>query len=58
MRKMLDSSNTVCSVAFSDRADARSRPNGFSTTIRAPDVHPALPSPLATVSNMAGGMAR
>src|SRR5207248_2186826 len=35
MRKMRDSSKAPCSVAFSARAEARSRPNGFSTTTRA-----------------------
>ena len=41
MRKMRDSGSARCSVAFSARADARSRPNGFSTTTRAPSVQPA-----------------
>ena len=36
MRKIAASGNDSCSVAFSSRADARSRPNGFSTTRRAP----------------------
>ena len=44
MRKMSDSSKTLCSVAFSARADARSRPNGFSRTTRAPRAQPLSPS--------------
>src|SRR5437773_1878202 len=36
MRKMRDSSKTSCSVLLRACAEARSRPNGFSTTTRAP----------------------
>ena len=36
MRKMCVPSNTACRVWFSARADARSRPNGFSTTTARP----------------------
>ncbi len=57
MRKMRDSSNTACRVWFSSRADARSRPNGFSTTTP-PSEAPIRPSPCTTVSNRLGGIAR
>ena len=36
MRKIASSGKTARSVAFSERADSRSRPNGFSMTTRAP----------------------
>ena len=42
MRKIADSVNTSCRSRFSSCAEARSRPNGFSTTTRAPRVSPAL----------------
>ena len=47
-----------CSVALSSRADARSRPNGFSMIRRAPLLSPTSASPPATHSNIDGGMAR
>ena len=41
------------------RADARSRPNGFSTTTRAPRAqHPASARCSTTTGNIAGGIAR
>ena len=58
MRKMSGSSKDACSVAVSARALARSRPNGFSTTIRALRAHPEAPSPRITGSNIVGGTAR
>jgi hypothetical protein len=45
-------------VRLSARADARSRPNGFSTTMRAPSAQPELPSPSITDGNALGGIAR
>jgi hypothetical protein len=36
MRKIAISGKYMCSDAFSSRADFTSRPNGFSTTSRAP----------------------
>ena len=58
MRKMRDSSKAPCSVAFSARAEARSRPNGFSTTTRALRAQLDRPSPPTTVSNRLEGMAK
>jgi hypothetical protein len=58
MRKMLDSGKCACSVWLSARADARSRPKGFSTTMRAPAMLPVALRCSATVANMLGGMAR
>src|SRR5712692_3842430 len=55
MRKMRDSSKTSCSVLLRACAEARSRPNGFSTTTRASRAEPDRPSPLTTVSNRLGG---
>ena len=40
MRKIDDSGNTLCSVSFSARADARSWPNGFSMMTRASCAQP------------------
>ena len=45
-------------TALSARAEARSWPNGFSTTTRAPCVQPAAASCSTTVANSAGGIAR
>ncbi len=58
MRKIADSGNTACSVRLSARAEARSRPNGFSTTIRAPSAQPACCRFFATTPNRLGGIAR
>ena len=58
IRKIESSGNTARATALSSRADARSRPNGFSTMTRAPSARPAAPSPWITVSNRDGGMAR
>ena len=57
MRKMRSSGNTACSVAFNSRALARSRPNGFSTTMRPRSFRPTDASDVATAGNMPGGMA-
>ena len=46
MRKIADSSKPSCSVLLSARAEARSRPNGFSTTSRAPLAQPDLARPV------------
>ena len=58
MRKIESSGNTDRATRFSSRAEARSRPNGFSTITRAPSARPARPSPSITVSNSEGGIAR
>ena len=57
MRKMRSSGNTLCSVAFSSRADIRSRPNGFSTTIRPRSLSPTEANDSATIGNIDGGIA-
>ncbi len=57
MRKMRSSGNTSCNVRFSSSAESRSRPNGFSTTIRPRSWSPTDASFSATVGNMSGGMA-
>ena len=44
--------------ALSARADARSWPNGFSTTTRASFVRPASARPLTTVAKSDGGISR
>jgi hypothetical protein len=58
MRKIELSGENWCSVLLSERADARSRPNGFSTTTRAFFVRPASASLPITVGNVLGGIAR
>ncbi len=58
MRKIESSGKTLRATSLSARAEARSRPNGFSTITRASVARPAAPSPLITVSNKAGGIAR
>ena len=58
MRKIESCGNTVCATWLSSRADARSRPNGFSTMTRACSAKFAAPSPLITVSKSEGGIAR
>jgi hypothetical protein len=57
MRKMRSSGKIVCSVAFNWRADSRSRPNGFSTTIRPRSLSPTDANRLATSGNIEGGIA-
>ncbi len=57
MRKMRSSGKISCSVALSCSADGRSRPNGFSTTIRPRVFRPTEASDVATIGNMSGGMA-
>ena len=44
--------------AASSRADARSWPNGFSTTTLAFSVSPASESPLIVIPNRDGGISR
>jgi hypothetical protein len=58
MRKIADSSNTRWTVAFNASADARSRPNGFSTTRRASFAQPERSRPRTTIGNKLGGIAR
>jgi hypothetical protein len=58
MRKIADSGNADRRTLSSCRAEARSRPNGFSTTTRAPRASPSPRSPSVTVANSEGGMAR
>jgi hypothetical protein len=58
MRKIAGSGNTAWSTRLSSRADARSRPNGFSTITRASFAALDLPRPSTTVANKLGGMAR
>ena len=57
MRKTWDSSKTECITAFSSRADARSRPNGFSNTIFASRWSPASPIRWTMSAYAAGGTA-
>lgn len=58
MRKMESSANADLRIPLSFRAEARSRPNGFSTITRALSAHPARSNPVTTVPNNAGGIAR
>ena len=58
MRKIEFSSKTMCSTRFNQRADCRSRPNGFSTISLAPAAPPDCSSPCTTGSNIDGGTAR
>ena len=58
MRKIAGSGNTECNTRLSSCAEARSRPNGFSTMTRASLAQPDLPRPSTTVGNKLGGMAR
>ena len=58
MRKIESSGNTDRATRLSSRAEARSRPNGFSTMTRACSARFAAPSPLITVSKSEGGIAR
>ena len=57
MRNTADSGKCCWMVALSSTADARSRPNGFSTMRRAPLLSPTSARPPATHSNIDGGMA-
>ena len=58
MRKMRSSGRWRCRIWLSSMAEARSRPNGFSTITRALSMLPAAARPSVTVANMLGGMAR
>ena len=58
MRNTEDSGKTACRTRFRSSADARSRPNGFSTITRAPALQPEEPRPWTTTSNRLGGIAR
>ena len=58
MRKIESSGNTARATRLSSFAEARSRPNGFSTMTRACSAKFAAPSPLITVSKSEGGIAR
>ena len=58
MRKIESSGKTESAMRLSSRAEARSRPNGFSTITRAPWPSPAAPRPRMTVGKSVGGMAR
>ncbi len=57
MRKMRSSGKTECSVSFSSCADGRSRPNGFSTTIRPRSLSPTDASELDDRRERRGGIA-
>jgi len=58
IRKIESSGKTERATWFSARADARSRPNGFSTITRAFFANPAAPKPLITVPKSEGGIAK
>jgi hypothetical protein len=58
MRYSRGSSTYWCSSSASARAEARSCPNGFSTTTRPVRVRPASPRPLTTGPNSDGGVCR
>ena len=58
MRKIWDSSKTLCMVALSSRALARSVPNGFSATTREPATRPASRIISTTPAAAAGGTLR
>ena len=58
IRKIASSGNTVCATRLSARAEARSRPNGFSTITRASLGQLRGAEPLITVSKSEGGIAR
>ena len=57
MRKIDRSGNTEVTTSFNRRAEARSRPKGFSTTTL-PPAHPTRARCWITVSNSEGGIAR
>ena len=58
MRYSWDSSRYWWISSASARAEARSCPNGFSTTTRADLVRPASVSPLMTMPKSEGGISR
>ena len=58
IRKICSSSKTSCSAALSDRADARSVPNGFSMTIRLRSTSFASSSSRTTARAALGGTLR
>ena len=58
MRKIESSGNTVRAMRLSSFAEARSRPNGFSTMTRACAAKFAVPSCWITVPKSEGGIAR
>ena len=58
MRKIAFSAKTLVKVSLSCFADAVSRPNGFSTTTRAPVAQPVVPSSSTTCGNTLGGIDR
>jgi len=57
MRKIRSSGNTDARVSLSSSALVRSRPNGFSTTIRPRSLRPTDARLLATSGNIVGGIA-
>jgi hypothetical protein len=58
MRKTAGSGKDSWRIALRAFADARSRPNGFSTITRACAAQPDRARPDATVPNKLGGIAR
>ena len=58
MRKMSGWAKALARQMLSCRADARSRPKGFSTMTRPRSARPTEASPLTTFSKTEGGMAR
>ena len=58
MRKTDSSGNTLWMTSSSSVADARSRPNGFSTTMRPPLWRSTFAMPCTTSSKSDGGIAR
>ena len=58
MRKIRSSSNTSCSLAFSDTALLRSVPKGFSMTMRERSTKPASPSRRTADKAALGGTLR
>ncbi len=58
MRKMRSWSKAPERVWLSSRAEARSRPNGFSTTRRLRSARPDSRSPSITDGKIDGGIAR
>ena len=58
MRKTCSSAKTLCTAAFSARADSRSVPNGFSMISDAPSAIPVRPIIRTISSAMDGGTER
>ena len=58
MRKIADSGKCSHKVRLSAWAEARSRPNGFSITKRAPSLQDSRESSFITDPNAFGGIAR